>query len=470
MDHLNSPNGQNYLVVDPGSDKMALTEQRSGSDGQTDLEFLDSVGVYVFKDWLGIKGMVSPIGFEGNDLLYSHVFFDKGVYYGLVMKLLKDSQERIPVSIPYFVNKAPIQSGCLSADKKYLILSAESNDSHGVEDLYVSIRGSDGSWSSLKNLGLKINSAYQEVTPFLAADNKTLFFASNRPGGAGSFDIYFSRRLDDYWKNWSDPELLTDHINTSGSETSFAFRAEEGWAYFIRSKDSDGYGDVYKVKMQEGIEADTISEAKNEYQSEEDLDSKRIQFEVADAKSGRLLPATLITPTGSVSDSSGRFNFSLGDLFAMDVTAGSKVEFKSEGYLPKILEIADKMPLKTSISLASIAKGETVQLQNVLFRRGTADLMPGSEKELDLVVEVMNDNPKIKILLKGHTDNTGDPVRNVRLSEARVKSVKEYIISRGVSPYRVSGKGFGGNQPIASNENEETRKLNRRVEFEVVDE
>ena len=138
--HLNSPNGQNYLVMDPHSNKMAITEERSGAAESSDLvEYSDSVALYVFKDWLGIKGMVSPIGFAGDDLLYSHVFFDKGVYYGLIMKLLSENDERIPEMVPYFKNKSPFQSGCLSTDQKFMILSAESNGSKGVEDLYVCI-------------------------------------------------------------------------------------------------------------------------------------------------------------------------------------------------------------------------------------------------------------------------------------------------------------------------------------------
>ena len=122
------------------------------------------------------------------------------------------------------------------------------------------------------------------------------------------------------------------------------------------------------------------------------------------------------------------------------------------------------------IALESIAIGNVITLDNVLFKRGTSELIAGSSKELDLVVEVLNDNPGIKILLKGHTDNTGDPVKNVELSEERVRAVKDYIINQGVNAFRVTGKGYGGNEPIASNATEATRKLNRRVEFEVIEE
>jgi OmpA-OmpF porin, OOP family len=96
-------------------------------------------------------------------------------------------------------------------------------------------------------------------------------------------------------------------------------------------------------------------------------------------------------------------------------------------------------------------------------------MVAGSEKELNLVVEVMNDNPEMKILLKGHTDNTGDQVVNRRLSEARVKTVRAYLLDQGINAYRIRGKGFGGNVPLVSNATEETRKLNRRVEFEVIE-
>lgn len=462
---INSSFGQNYLVLDPYSGNMAFTEENGGSGDENAIIEMkhDSSVVYVFKDWLNTKGMVSPIGFVHDQLFYSHVVFDKSVYRGVVIKLDLIAGKREKVDIPFMKNKSPIQSGCLSTNGQFMILSMESGNTYGVEDLYVSVKESDGKWGSFRNLGATLNTKYQEITPFLAADNRTLFFATNGRGGRGSYDLFYSVRQDDSWRNWSEPIRLGDQINTPGSETSFSFRDGEEWAYFVSAQDSDGYGEIMKIRMNEEIEEDTTRLDKVLVVEETNPTEEPISIllKVVDASTYESISASVITSSDTLTNVSG--------LFPVDRLRGFEVEVKSMGFLPKRFIIDSTFrPGENTIALSSVAKGNTIQLNHVLFHRGTADLVSGSEDELDLVVEVLNDNPDIKILLKGHTDNTGDPVKNVRLSEARVKTVKEYILSQGISPYRVRGKGFGGNQPTASNASEATRKLNRRVEFEVV--
>lgn len=481
VDSLNTPNGQNYLVINPYQPGMAFTEERGGMPQTDDPYRSEKIAlenqqweVLVFSDWLSEKGMVSPIGFTPFGIFYSQVSFDKGVYSGKV--LFSSSGKAEVVDIPYFRNKAPIQSGCLSKDGKYMILSIESNHSYGVEDLYVVERKPDGTWSKVKNLGHQLNTVFQEVTPFLAEDNRTLFFATNGRGGEGSFDLFYTVRQDESWRNWSKPVNLGPKVNTSGAETSFGYQDGSKWAYYVSSQDSDGYGDVMRVRFKEEIEEDTskVVVSQTSFEPKDsikvDLDKDMITFEVVDANSGIPIQAELVAPLGKWSSENGIFKLSSGDMFSLGMDSNSEVEFKSPGHLSKLVMIGERLQTgKNTITLSSVAKGNVITLDHVLFHRGTANMVDGSEKELNLVVEVMNDNPDIKILLKGHTDNTGDPVKNVQLSEARVKAVKAYIINQGISPYRVSGKGYGGNQPLYSNETEETRKLNRRVEFEVVE-
>lgn len=468
VDSLNTPNGQNYLVLNPYSKSIAFTEERGGISGSTAI-FISSekqIGsekwnVITFSDWLGEKGMVSPIGFSAEGLYYSQVTFDKGMFYGKVM--LTQGGQSQQVEIPFLKNKSPIQSGCLSKDGNYMILSLESNNTYGVEDLYIVKKKADGSWDRAKNLGAQLNTEFQEVTPFLAEDNRTLFFATNGRGGQGSFDLFYTVRQDESWRNWSEPVNLGTQVNTTGAETSFGFIDGDEWAYYVSSQDSDGYGDIMRIKFKEDIEEDTVQLEVPVVTKEETVKTPNtIILKVVDAISGNVLPSEMILGESRKIGANG--------LFEIDSLTGEEVELKSLGYLPKVIMLDEQLQLgENIIALSSVAKGSVITLDHVLFHRGTANIIDGSEKELNLVVEVMNDNPDIKILLKGHTDNTGDPVKNVQLSEARVKAVKAYILSQGINAFRVTGKGYGGNEPIASNETEETRKLNRRVEFEVID-
>lgn len=468
VDSLNTPNGQNYLIMSQNQRSIAFTEERGGKSNDASIyskqiQIIDSVKwqILTFTDFLGEKGMASPIGFTDKGLYYNQVTFDKGMYYGKVM--LNSNGKSREVNIPFFKNKSPIQSGCISKDGNYMILSLEANNSRGVEDLYLVKKKSDGNWDRAKNLGFQLNTEFQEITPFLAEDNRTLFFATNRPGGEGSFDLYYSVRQDESWRSWSQPVNLGPQVNSTGAETSFGYQDGAEWAYYISSQDSDGYGDVMRVKFKEEIEEDSVEVEEAALPvAENKPEDLPVTIKIVDAKSGEALPSEMIVGDNKRIGANG--------LFEIDSLTNEEVEFKSLGYLPKVIVLDNQLNSGVNeIALSSVAKGSVITLDHVLFHRGTANMIDGSEKELNLVVEVLNDNPKIKILLKGHTDNTGDPVKNVQLSEARVKSVKEYILSQGISAFRVRGKGYGGNQPIASNATEETRKLNRRVEFEVID-
>ena len=461
VDSLNTHYGQNYLVLDPLSERITFTQDRGGvSDSFIDEQIINGQEVILFTDWLNTPGMVSPIGFVDEWIYFNKVILDLGIYKGEVYRTKSVNMKPQLVKIPYLKNKSALQSGCISNDGKYMILSMESNHTYGVEDLYVVKRGADGNWGRPKNLGSQLNTGFQEITPFLAEDNRTLFFATNGRGGEGSFDLFYTVRQDNSWRSWSTPVNLGPQVNTSGSETSFVYKDGAEWAYYISSKDSDGYGDIMKVKFEEEIEEDTLEMVEIEAAMEDVLPSM-VSLKVVDSKSQESLPSEMIGERDTLISANG--------LFTIDSLTNDEVEIKSPGYLPKVIMLDDQLVRgENIIELSSVAKGSVITLDHVLFHRGTANIIKGSEQELDLVVEVMNDNPNIKILLKGHTDNTGDPVKNVKLSEERVKTVKAYIIEQGISPFRVSGKGFGGNQPIASNETEETRKLNRRVEFEVI--
>ena len=146
--------------------------------------------------------------------------------------------------IKYYKSNSNILSGSISEDKKLIVLSIDSYGSYGVEDLYVSKKINDSTWSSLINLGSSINTSYQETYPYLSSDNSRLFFSSNGYDGYGGFDIFYSDRQDDSWKQWSQPINLGNKINSEGSENSFIYDSNSNIISFSSSKNSVGNSDL----------------------------------------------------------------------------------------------------------------------------------------------------------------------------------------------------------------------------------
>ena len=150
--------------------------------------------------------------------------------------------------------------------------------------------------------------------------------------------------------------------------------------------------------------------------------------------------------------------------YAIDVGATGFVNLSEKLDLQSI----DPGNLEMNFKLQPIEVGAVVNLKNVLFELGTVSLLQESYPELNGVVEFLKSNPKVEIVLEGHTDNRGDMKKNLALSQHRVDAIKSYLVSKGISARRIKGKGFGGTRPIATNNSEEARMLNRRVEFRIL--
>ena len=373
-------------------------------------------------------------------------------------------QTPVNINIPYFDKKSKHIAGSLSANGDVIILSMESFGSYGVEDLYLSERQSDGSWGGLVNLGKSVNSKYQELTGFLSANNEYLIFSSNRPNGIGSFDLWVSKRLGDGWKRWSEPELLNDLVNSEGADFDFHYLPQSEYAFFTSTRNSDGYGDIKQVKMK----GDSLPEKVTLYLASNNMIFKA---KVTDAKTGKPLSAELDVReinsqklTRKSSSLYGEASFVVVDDEQLDI------RILKIGYVPVELTLDMRTMSKDSvykIKLEPLEVGNTVRLEHILFERASDRFSIGSEKELELLYQMMVDNPNVSIFLEGHTDSYGNPKSNQRLSQDRVDAVKEYLVGKGIKASRIDGKGYGGTRPIADNSSMETRKLNRRVEFRV---
>lgn len=365
-----------------------------------------------------------------------------------------------------FRNESDFLEGSLSPDGKALLFVAKLKAnayykaSEKERDIYVCVKRSDGTWSPPIHTGKVINSPGDEYSPFLSADNKTLYFASNGRPGYGDVDIFMSRRLSEGWSHWSEPVNLGLGVNTVGFDAYYTLPASGDYGYMVSNIKSEGLTDIIRFKLPEIVKPDPVV---------------LVQGRVLNAKTQQPLEAIIRFDDLSSGREVGeaRSDPSSGD-YQIVLAAGKKYGYHAEasGYLSvnenmELLDLKEYDEIRKDLLLVPIEIGESIQLKNVFFVQSKAMLLPESYPELDRLVRIMKDNKTIEIELGGHTDGRGDPKANLALSEERVEAVKQYLISKGISEKRILGRGFGGAKPMVANDTEENRQLNRRVEFKI---
>jgi len=350
-------------------------------------------------------------------------------------------------------------SPSLSPDKKDLYFSSRQPDGYGGSDLYVSHRQANGHWSIPENLGPTINTIGDEAAPFIHADNQTLYFTSNGHPGYGGDDLFVTRKQPD--GTWSKPENLGYPINTIENEGSLIIAADGKTAYYASDRaDSRGGLDLYTFELREDIRP-----AKTLW----------VKGRVFDSTTRKGLPSSVVlTDLGTrqvisnlQTDETGNYLITLpeGRDYAFEVKRKAYLFFSENFSLS--LSPNDTV-YQIDIPLQPLATGAVVVLKNIFFDPNKYDLKPESGAELAEIVQLLKDNPTLKIQINGYTDNSGNPADNIKLSEDRAKSVTDYLIAKGIAPIRLSSKGWGDTQPIADNNTPEGRARNRRTELKVI--
>lgn len=376
------------------------------------------------------------------------------------------------ISIPYFMNLSSFLTG--QWNNEYFVFAAESYSSLGAEDIYVSFNRS-GKWMEPINLGHNINTNFQESSPTLSDDGRQLYFASNgRRGGLGSFDIYVSVRLDDSWTKWSTPVNLGPLINSEGRELFFRRYTAQKFAFYTSTQNSDGYGDIRIVNdsLSTTLPVDTvlkIVEVKRDSYGARDRKVK-IAGRVTNSKTGEGVPARIMFRADSLYATTSNRNGSYELIIPSTKIYSIEVDAKAFVNISERLDIHtfEMNTLEMNFKLQPVEVGAVVNLKSVLFELGKTNLLNESYDELNVVVDFLNSNPSVVIALEGHTDNRGDVKKNLELSQQRVDKIKSYLVSKGINQRRIKGKGYGGSRPIATNDSEEARRLNRRVEFRIL--
>ncbi len=363
-------------------------------------------------------------------------------------------------------NKSEKANYFLSDDMETIIMSVERKDTHGDRDLYVTFLQDNGKWSQPKNLGNVVNSADEEGAPFLAADGKTLFFSSKGFSGFGGYDIYLTRRLDDTWENWSEPENLGASFNSGEDDIFFNFTENDEYAYFSRGTQENT--DIYKVKLPYYQKPDigppvdikptilvSIKGRVFDSNTLKPLDASIEFIKVVEQPSIELVDA----------DTSG-FRTTLSEGFKYQIIAKSAGHYNTADSLD-LSFITQSTEIEKNLYLDPIIQNQAIVLNNVYFDFDSDVIRPESFPELDRISEMMLDNPVLTMKIDGHTCSMGSDAYNLNLSSKRARSIVMYLIKTGVDGDRLESEGFGESRPIAPNDTEEGREINRRVEFKI---
>lgn len=349
----------------------------------------------------------------------------------------------------------------LAANGKILILSIEDSNSFGGLDLYVSFLKDDGKWSKPKNLGPMINTADNETSPFLAYDNVTLYFSTSGYPGYGSLDIFVTKRLDSTWEKWSEPINIGSIINTSSWDAYFTIPASGDYGYFVSTNNSYGKEDIFKIYLPKALQPEPVV---------------LISGRVLNKKTNQPLEATIqyeTLPDGKVIGIA-RSNPLTGE-YKIVLPGGSKYGYHATA--DSFLSINENIDTRYELRYQEITKdlflvpieiGGSIRLNNIFFEYNDYKLLPDSYSELNRLVKLLDENPALVVEISGHTDNIGSPSYNLNLSLKRAEEVANYLFEKGIKRDRIVVRGFGEKLPIASNETEEGRKMNRRVEFKII--
>lgn len=351
----------------------------------------------------------------------------------------------------------------LSSDGKMLFFASDRPGGYGMSDIWYSTRGKDGKWQKPVNAGPRINTPKNERSPFLHTDSKTLYFSSTGLDGFGGYDIFYARHDPD--KGWLAPVNIGYPINSENDEVDFFVSLDGQTAYFSSNNIDKKDWNIYSFSLYEDARPADMMIIKGKIENE-DNDYQNIVIEIRDTASRILSSTTANELTGQ---------YAIATELKNDETRTPPLilNVKKEGHafdtqLINPTKNKDNV-LQTTAVVKKVEVGKTYDLHDIHFGTNLYSLTPASEAIIDLFVEFLRDNPTVKVEIQGHTDDVGDDRANQRLSEQRAESVYRYVLNSGIDANRLRYKGYGETAPIAPNNTEAGRAKNRRTIFLIYD-
>ncbi len=383
-------------------------------------------------------------------------------------------------------------SSCFSPDGNVIyFVSDKPEGGFGGRDIYKSTKDNKGKWGEAVNLGSVINTALDEEGVYLHPDGKTLYFSSKGHTSMGGYDV-FKSIFDENLQVWTTPQNIGYPINTTDDDVFFTVSASGKHAYYSSIRPG-GFGekDVYLItflgeekRISPVTEVPVISKVSDSIK--EEVAPKKLEVQEAqltllkglilDENTKQPIAATIEIIDNEKNEVIASFKSnSVTGKYLVSMPAGKNYGisvhkedylFHSENFdLPKSSEYQE---VEKVITLKNIAVGNSIVLKNIFFDFNKSTLRNESENEIQQLVKLLTDVPTMKIEISGHTDNRGSDEYNKNLSNLRAKAVFDRLIASGIDISRLTYVGFGEEKPIATNDTEEGRQLNRRTEFKVL--
>ncbi len=361
-----------------------------------------------------------------------------------------------PVNSPYWESQPSI-----NANGRMLFFVSNRPGGIGGMDIWYSVGKTSGKWNIPVNPGKTVNTPGDEFSPFIYFNGKTLYFSSNGRESFGGFDIYSTTLNPD--STWSEPVNLGPSVNTPADETGLVIESSGSRAFFSSVREKAMGKDIFYLDLPENVRPEPVSYLKGTVIEKSTGKPLKAAFELTDLTNKQVVIAS---QTGN----DGGFFVCLpsGCSYGLNVSADGFMIYSEnfdfeDGY-------SSAEPYRKTIKLNNIRKGEFMRMYNVFFDTDSWKLLESSAPELENLLEFLTVNGTVVVEIGGHTDSDGTGEHNQVLSERRALSVKEYLVKRGISPARIFSHGYGESSPVSDNETPAGKRLNRRTEITILSE
>ncbi|MDW7692736.1 OmpA family protein [Flammeovirgaceae bacterium SG7u.111] len=365
------------------------------------------------------------------------------------------------LNIDKFNNFSDKANFFMANNRKVMIISMEQSDSKGERDLYVSFLADDNVWSKPQRMGDMLNTITDESGPFLAADDKTLYFSSAGFSGFGKSDIYVTKRLDDTWLNWSEPKNLGERVNSKEDDLFFHMLPKGEEAYFTRSVEYSDY-DIFRVPMPIFFKPSPVA---------------TINGKIFNSATGEPMRAKVIYETIPEGKEVGyTYSNAVTGEYTIMLPEGEKYAYRAEvegmfvgsqtidlSNLNKNVEYTHDLAM-----MPNFKENMKLPVEKVFYGKNAITIPADKINDLEAIIEKLRNDPELSLTIKGHTDADGSKLENIEVSKQRAKAIVDYLIHKGIEESRLDWMGVGASEPLASNLDErEGKELNRRVELKM---